>query len=192
MKKLAILAVLFTMMTVNAQAQWFDFDNNANDFTIGLNVGTVGYRFTGNIDDTYNGMGVGISLSFAGIYLDFIYQSPEHRWSNKIAPLVYEDHTALTINAGYKIPVLKWLYVTPVIGYSNETTGLTDCTTININQENHSIYHDYDREHIYHHFNYGLGISFKPTRWFEFGSICSAHAVYGNISLNLIGLSNKK
>ena len=188
MKKLAIFAVLFTMMTVNVQAQWFDLRNNLTDFTIGLNVGTVGYQFNGPIDMTYNGLGVGVSLSVAGVYLDFIYQSPEHRWGNKITPDVYADHTALTINAGYKIPVLSWLYVTPVIGYSNETTGWTDCSTVNVN-ENHSIYHDYDVEHIYSHFNYGLGISFKPTSWFEFGSICSAHAVYGNISLNLFGLS---
>lgn len=186
MKKVALIAVLISMTTFSAKAQWFDFSQNTQDATIGINLGAVGYHFDGSIDKTYNGFGVGISFSLIGAYIDFMYQSPEHRWGNKISPSLYNDHTALTINAGYKIPVLPWLNVTPLIGYSNETTGWTDCGTINIDYDSHSIYHDYDVEHRYNHFNYGIGISAKPIDFLEIGGVCTAHAIYGNISINIL------
>lgn len=153
---------------------------------MGVNAGVVGYHFgNGSIDKTYMDFGCGLSVSLIGLYVDFMYQSPEHRWGKKISPDIYHDHTALTINVGYKVPVLPWLNLIPMIGYSNETTGWTDCSTINIDYENQSIYHDYDRETINSHFNYGVGLSVKPINWLELGGVCTAHAVYGNISLNL-------
>lgn len=186
MKKIALIAVLISTMALSAKAQWLDFSQNRSDATVGLNLGAVGYHFNGNIDNTYADFGIGFSFSFLGAYIDFMYQSPEHRWGNKIDPILFNDHTALTINAGYKIPVLPWLNVTPLIGYSNETTGWTDCSTINIDYDSHSIYHDYDVEYRYNHFNYGLGISAKPINWLEIGAVCTAHATYGNISINFL------
>ena len=188
MKKVALFAVLFSMMTISAKAQWFDFSQNTMDASIGVNIGMVGYHFNGEIDKTYNDLGFGISFSLVGVYLDFIYQSPEHKWGNKITPDMYHDHTALTINLGYKIPVLPWLNFTPLIGYSNETTGWTDCSTVNVEYESHSIYHDYDVENRYTHFNYGVGLSVKPISWLEIGGVCTSHAVYGNLSVNLMRL----
>ena len=189
MKKITVLVAMLSIFAFSAKAQVFDFTNNLTDFTIGLNIGVVGYDFNGgNIDKTYNGWGGGASMSILGVYLDFIYQSPEHKWGNKITPDVYYDHTALTINTGYKIPVLSWLNVIPVIGYSNETEGWTDCSTINVDYESQSIYHDYDRVTINNHFNYGIGLSVKPFDFLEIGGMCTAHAVYGNISFNLYNL----
>ena len=189
-KRSIILVALLALMTFSAKAQWFDFSQNITDVTIGLNAGVVGYHFNGQIDKTYADLGFGASVSLLGCYIDFIYQSPEHRWGNKISPDKYRDHTALTINAGYKIPVLPWLNVTPLIGYSNETTGWTDCSTINVDYESHSIYHDYNRDGIFNHFNYGAGLSVKPISWLEIGGVCTAHAVYGNLSVNLMKLKN--
>lgn len=179
--------LLFTMMTFSAKAQLFDFSENSYDATVGVNLGVVGYHLgNSQIAKTYADFGCGLSASLVGVYVDFIYQAPEHRWGNKITPDVYHDHTALTINVGYKIPVTSWMNVIPLIGYSNETTGLTDCSTINIDYDSYSIYHDYDRETIAHHFNYGAGLSFKPIEWLEIGGVCTAHATYGNISVNIM------
>lgn len=193
MKKITLFAVLFSMMTISAKAQWFDFSQNMSDVTIGFNAGVVGYHFgEGQIDKTYADFGWGVSASLLGVYVDFIYQNPEHKWSNKITQDKYHDHTALTINIGYKIPVASWLNFTPLIGYSNETTGWTDCSTVNLDHESHSIYHDYERETINNHFNYGAGLSLKPIKWLEIGGVCTAHAVYGNISVNLLKMPFKK
>lgn len=190
-KKSIILFALLALTVGSAKAQFLDFKNNLTDFTVGFNCGVVGYNYaSGNIDKTYSDLGFGASVSLLGVYIDFIYQSPEHKYGNKITPDMYYDHTALAINVGYKIPVFSWLRITPVIGYSNQTTGWTDCSTVNVDYESHSIYHDYDAEDIYSHFNYGAGISFKPFRFLEIGGVCTAHAVYGNISLNLIGLKD--
>ena len=119
-------------------------------------------------------------------YGDFIYQNPEHRWDRKVTQVEYDDHTALAINVGYKIPVLPWLNIIPLMGYSNETTGKTLGNSIGVDTESHSIYHDYNVEHRYNHFNYGVGLSVKPIKWLEIGGVCSASAIYGNVSVNLM------
>lgn len=186
MKKSIILTALLVLVLGSAKAQMFDFSRNLSDFSVGLNLGSVGYHFDGQIDETYADFGYGLSMSLLGVYVDFMYQRPEHKFGNKITPMLYDDHTALTINAGYKIPVTKWLNLIPLIGYSNETIGTTDCSTINVDYENHRIYHDYDVDEIYSHFNYGVGLSLKPFSWLEIGGVCTAHAVYGNISINLM------
>ena len=172
---------LLALVAGSAKAQWFDFSNNQRG-SLGFNLGVVGYDLTANgLDENVAGFGTGINLSIMGVYLDFIYQSPEHRFGNRISPLKYYDHTALTINVGYQVPVLSWLYVTPLVGYSNETFGWTDCSTINVD-EDHSIYHDYDSETINSHFNYGLGLMFRPADFIEFGAVATSHAIYATIS----------
>ena len=185
MKKSIILLALFALTMGTAKAQWFDFAYSRNNASIGLNLGVVGYHLgQGSIDKTYAGLGIGANLTLSGVYLDFISQSPEHRWNSKVSPVVYHDHTALTINLGYKVPVTHWLFITPMIGYSNETTGLTDCSTINVDYERRSIYHDYKRQTIDNHFNYGVGLSLKLFNYIEIGGVCTSHAVYGSIALS--------
>ena len=188
MKKKTILVVAALLLLVgNMKAQVFDFSQNLKDCTIGLNLGSVGYDFNGHIDKTYAGFGVGASISILGVYIDFIYQNPEHRYDRTITFAEYPDHTALTINVGYKIPVTPWMNLTPMIGYSNETSGATLGNSIGVESESHRIYHDYRRDAIYNHFNYGVGLSFKPFSMLEIGGVVTSHAVYGNISFNFFG-----
>ena len=187
MKKKSIILFTLLVLTVGSvKAQWFDFSRNMTDVTIGLNLGVVGYHFDGQIDKTYAGLGGGVSFSLLGVYMDFMYQSPEHKWDRTVTMDEYPDQTALTINVGYKIPVLPWLNLTPMIGYSNETYGRTLGNSIGVDSENYSIYHDYVRDGIFNHFNYGAGLSVKPISWLEIGGVCTAHAVYGNLSVNLM------
>lgn len=185
-KKSIILFTLLALTVGSVKAQWFDFSRNMEDATLGFNLGVVGYHFNGQIDKTYTGLGAGASVSLLGVYIDFIYQSPEHKWDRTVTMEEYADQTALTINVGYKIPVLPWLNLTPMIGYSNETYGRTLGNSIGVDTENHSIYHDYVRDGVFNHFNYGAGLSVKPINWLEIGGVCTSHAVYGNISVNLM------
>ena len=181
-KSLILIAVL-AMMTFSAKAQWLDFTNNVRA-SIGLNFGCVGYQLDSHgLNRGFADFGMGACLSIGGVYVDFIYQSPEHRFSNEVGVPDWNDHTALTINAGYQVPLLKWLFVTPLVGYSNETTGITRAN--NIHAENSSIVHKYERQHIYHHFNYGVGVMVRPIQWVEIGAVATSHAIYGNISFSL-------
>ena len=185
MKKVVLIAVLFSMVTLSAKAQWFDFSQNAYDATVGVNLGMVGYHM-GNSQAEKNlaGFGFGVSASLVGFYADFIYQNPEHRWDRKVTQVEYDDHTALAINVGYQIPVSSWLYVTPLIGYSNETTGKTLGNSIGIDVERRSIYHEYKRLTMENHFNYGVGLMFRPIEMLEIGAVASSHAIYGTISFS--------
>ena len=181
-KKSIILVALLAVMTFSAKAQWFDFSNNLRA-SVGINVGMVGYNYNfQSLDTELANLGVGASFSIAGAYIDFIYQNPEHRYSSAVGVSDWHDHTALTINAGYQIPVLSWLFVTPLVGYSNETTGITRAN--NITAEHSKIVHRYDRQTISHHFNYGVGLMVRPIRWIEIGAVATTHAIYGNISIS--------
>ena len=64
MKKVVLIAVLFSMVTLSAKAQWFDFSQNAYDATVGVNLGMVGYHM-GNSQAEKNlaGFGFGVSAS---------------------------------------------------------------------------------------------------------------------------------
>ncbi len=183
-KKSILLMALLILLVGSVKAQWFDFSKNQRA-SIGLNLGYVGYDLNGSgINKEYAGFGFGANLSFAGLYLDFIYQNPEHRWDRKITFNEYPDHTALTINVGYQIPVLPWLFLTPVIGYSNETWGRTIGNSIGVDSENHRIYHDYVRDGINNHFNYGAGLMVRPIEFLEIGAMATSHAIYGTISFS--------
>ena len=146
MNKKSFILVALLALTFSAKAQWFDFTNNVRA-SIGLNLGCVGYQLgPGGLNPGFADFGMGACLSVGGVYLDFIYQGPEHRYSNQVAVDDWWDHTALTINAGYQIPVLPWLFVTPLVGYSNQTEGWTRAN--NIHAEDNSIVHSYDKVNL--------------------------------------------
>ena len=183
-KKTVLLVAMLALFVGSANAQWFDFSNNRRA-SIGVNLGVVGYNLTSQgIVENLSGFGTGINLSISGLYLDFIYQSPQHRWDRHVTQAEYDDHTALAINVGYQIPVSSWLYVTPLIGYSNETTGKTLGNSIGIDVERRSIYHEYKRLTMENHFNYGVGLMFRPIEMLEIGAVASSHALYGTISFS--------
>ena len=183
-KKSIILIALLAIFVGNAHAQWFDFSNNRRA-SIGLNLGVVGYDLTPQgLDKNIADLGWGINFSIMGLYVDFLYQNPQHRYDRTITQQSYPDQTALTINVGYQIPVLHWLFLTPVIGYSNETFGKTLGNTIGVDSENHRIYHDYVRDRIDNHFNYGVGLMVRPFEFLEIGAMATSHALYGTISFS--------
>ena len=124
MKKLAFIAVLFSMMTISAQAQWFDFSENMNRAVVGFNTGLVGFKnvtsSTALVPETWNlsDVGVGLSVAIAGVYVDFVYVNPDHRFDSHIVMGNWDDHSALTINVGYQIPIYEnYVFITPMIGY---------------------------------------------------------------------------
>ena len=183
MKRISLLLAMIMCMALGAKAQWFDLRKNER-MSIGLNVGAVGYMLnTQGLNTDFSGLGMGASFSLMGVYTDFIYQWPEHRYTTEVGVPDWNDHTALAINMGYQIPVLPWLFVTPLVGYSNETTGITRANSITA--EDNSIVHRYDVEHRYHHFNYGVGIMVRPISVIEIGAVATSHALYGNISYSL-------
>lgn len=181
-KKSFIIVTLLVLMTVSLKAQWFDFSNNYRA-SLGLNLGVVGYDLTSQgIDKTLAGFGAGANLSICGIYIDFIYQQPEHRYTQTfdLGQPDWDDHTALSINVGYQIPVLPWLYLTPMVGYSNETVGKTSVSILEI--EDKELVHKYTRTYIDNFFNYGLGLMIRPVEFIEIGAVATSHAIYGTIS----------
>ena len=188
MKKLVLFAVLFSMVTVTAKAQWFDFSQNKNRCAIGFNTGLVGYRGINDIPDmNLSDLGVGISCALAGAYIDFLYVTPDHMYDSHVVQQNWDDHSALTINVGYQIPIYgKYFFITPLIGFSRVTTGYTEGNSIGVNPEARSIFHHYTPTWHRHDFNYGGALTVVPCKWFEINAAFTAHAFYAGIAFNVL------
>ena len=187
MKKFAFLVVLFSMVTLSAQAQWFDFSENYDRATVGFNTGLVGYRSVGTMGDmSLSDLGVGLSFSIMGAYVDFIYVSPDHMYDSHVVQMDWEDHDAFAINLGYQIPIYRdYLFITPIVGWTRVSTGFTEGNNIGIDTENHSIYHKYHSTWHRNDFNYGGILTGVPCKWFEINAAFTAHAAYAGVSFNL-------
>ena len=200
MKRLFAIIALITL-SVGASAQTgsgvslskeiklFDFQLNTKRFEAGLNIGQVASfseyaRFT-----------LGANVLIGGVYVDFMSADPEHKYSF-YSDTKWNDHSAFCINAGYQIPVLKWLRVMPLIGYAQTNDGITDAS---------ETYWDYDEDggsstyHPYkvtpgsrlHYFNYGAGLSIQPCKWFSINLVGTRHAIYGGFGLNLLAIAGR-
>lgn len=187
MKKVALFAVLFSLMTLNAKAQWFDFSQNMNRAVVGFNTGLVGYHEINDIPDmSLSDLGVGVSLNIAGVYADFIYVSPDHMYDSHVVQFDWEDHDAFVINVGYQVPIYQnYVFITPIIGWSRVSTGFTEGNNIGVDTESGSIFHKYQSTWHRNDFNYGGMLTVAPCKYFEINATCTAHAAYAGIAFNL-------
>ena len=187
MKKVALFVVLFTMMTISAKAQWFDFAQNQKRAVVGFHAGLVGYK---NVEDIPNkslsDLGFGISLNIVGVYADFLYVTPDHMYDSHVVYENWDDHDAFVINVGYQIPIYKdYVFITPLIGWSRVSTGITEGNNIGVDPENRSIFHKYHSTWHRNDFNYGGVLTVAPCKYFEINAAFTAHAAYAGIAFNL-------
>ena len=187
MKKVALFMVLFFMMTLNANAQWFDFSQNQKRAVVGFNAGVVGYKNVNDIPNkSLSDLGLGISLNVAGIYADFLYVTPDHMYDSHIVFENWDDHDAFVINVGYQIPIYQgYVFITPLIGWSRVSTGITEGNNIGVDPERRSIFHKYHSTWHRNDFNYGGVLTVAPSKYFEINAAFTAHAAYAGSAFNL-------
>ena len=198
MKRLITIITLFSLaLSANAQAmyaevgkEWklFDFQLNAQRLEFGVNAGQAG-SFS-----PYADFAMGANLLVNGIYVDFLASDPDHKYSAS-SDTKWNDHVAFCINAGYQIPILKWLRIMPVIGYAQTNDGITDAsrTIWEIDEYSSNTYHPYKvtKGSRSHYFNYGGGLSIQPCKWFSINLIATTNALYGGIGIDLLSVYSK-
>ena len=187
MKKVTVLAVLLSLMTISAKAQWFDLSQNLNRAVVGFHTGLVGYHEVNDISEmSLSDLGVGLSFNIAGVYADFLYVTPDHMYDSHIVMTDWEDHDAFVINVGYQFPVYKnYVFITPLIGWSRVSTGITEGNNIGVDPESRSIFHKYHSTWHRNDFNYGGMLTVVPCKYFDINATFTAHAAYAGISFNL-------
>ena len=187
MKKVALFVVLFSMMTISAKAQWFDFSQNMNRGVVGFHTGVVGYNNINGLSDmSLSDLGLGMSLAVCGVYADFVYVSPDHMYDSHIVFEDWDDHDAFVINVGYQIPIYQnYVFITPLIGWSRVSTGITEGNNIGVDPEARSIFHKYHSTWHRNDFNYGGILTVAPCKYFEINATCTAHAAYAGLAFNL-------
>lgn len=187
MKKKILLIVALATLGLSANAQWFDFSNNNERFGAGFQLGQSASG------TEYATLGWGFSLHAYGVYMDVLLARPDHEFDNHVTNTLYRDSASFNIQLGYMIPVLPWLRVIPLLGYSQTNYGDTDATTVNISSDGvtSSIYHDYtvvpgSRKH---YFNFGVGVAVSPIKYLDLYAVYTARAIYGGISFSISGKS---
>ena len=187
MKKVALFVMLFSLTTLSAKAQWFDFSQKMDRAVVGFHTGLVGYHAINDIPEmSLSDLGVGMSIALAGVYVDFVYVSPDHMYDSHVVMEDWEDHDAFVINVGYQIPIYKdYVLITPLIGWSRVSTGITEGNNIGIDTESSSIFHKYHSTWHRNDFNYGGVITLVPCKYFEINLTGTAHAAYAGIAFNL-------
>lgn len=187
MKKI-ITVILFLAVVSISKAQWFDFSTNNEHATMGFAVGKNA------LGTDYSNWGFGIGFSVFGFYGDFFRVTPEYEFDKHVHDYDMPDSSSWALNIGYQIPVLPWLRIAPIIGYSQANHGVTDFSSVNIETDGETsrIYHDYIVEERYHYFNYGLGVFVQPFWKVEFYAIVTRRAIYGGIGLNLLAFPDAK
>lgn len=187
--KIILFAVLLAFVGNSANAQFFNLASNKDRLTVGFQLGEAGWH------TDYAGFGWGVSASIVGVYVDFLLSGPQHQNDKHVNNILWQDDEAFTINVGYQIPVLPWLRIAPIIGYSQTNYGITDMSTVNIHvnegSTRGSIYHDYYPQKRFHEFNYGGGLFIQPFKYVEIYGVYTVRSLYGGISLNLTAMAEK-
>ena len=167
-----------------------EFLINPNRLEAGLTVGQAA-SFS-----SYARFGMGASLLYNGIYLDFIEAEPQHKYTSEISDTKWNDTCAFSIGLGYQFPLTKWLRIMPLIGYSQTNDGITDGSSMSLSADIDSFtwYHEYEvtKGSRSHYFNYGGGISVQPCKWFSINLIATRHALYGGVSLDILAFARKQ
>ncbi|MBR5906390.1 MAG: hypothetical protein IKZ51_08085 [Bacteroidales bacterium] len=166
---------------VGKEIHLFDFPLNTKRLEIGVTVGQAG-SFS-----EYAHFGMGGSILVGGVYVDFIKADAQHKYDTRLRNVKWDDTEAFSINLGYQIPILSWLRIMPLVGYSQTNYGTTDGLSLDWDGDN-SWYHRYivtpgSRSH---YFNYGGGISFQPLKWLSINVIGTRYALYGGLSFNIL------
>ena len=194
MKKSIILLAMMAM-AMSASAQWFDFSSNRGRFDLGIQMGQAG------IGTEFSQFSWGASVNIYGVHVDFLAAGPIYKYDNHVnvgPTAMVPDSTTMTANIGYQIPVLPWLRIMPVVGFSRVTSGYTDFSTVNAETTTSGdmvdvqLYHDYISEHSWNRFNYGGGLVVQPVKWVSIYGVYSIHAIYGGVSLNLNAIRELK
>ena len=198
MKRLLFILIARLFLSVGAKAQsagagigteihLFDFPLNVNRLEAGLTIGQAG-SFS-----EYARFGMGASVLVAGVYVDFIRAEPQHKYDRHIQDIKWNDTEAFSINAGYQIPILEWLRIMPLVGYSQTNYGTTDGSYLDWDtaDDGTSWYHHYTVTpgSRAHYINYGGGISIQPVKWVSINLIGTRHAIYGGIALDIYAIA---
>ena len=140
------------------------------------------------------------SLSICGFYVDCLINSPEHLYDKHMysadSPNRFiDDSRAFTVNFGYQIPVLSWLRIAPIIGYSQTSYGVVDRSSMNIEVDSESstgsVRHDYISSEDFDEINFGGAIFIQPIPFIEIGFVGTRRAIYGSIGFSLDSFSSE-
>ncbi len=183
MKRALLTIILSLTALAAANAQCFDFSLNNGRYEAGINFGEIATT------TSYSRLALGGSLMAWGVYLDITTAPPQHRYDNRVSDTKWNDDKVVLINAGYQVPVLKWLRIMPLIGYMQTNEGVTDASSLRVEGDESSVtlYHPYrvtpgSRNH---YFNFGGGISIQPLKWFSINMMYTRYSIHGGIGISI-------
>ncbi len=168
-------------LPVAAAAGTPDFSINRNANSVAVLGGVVGFK------TAQQSPGIGFNVTLLGLSVDYITYGP--KYAHEEEERLWDDKKAFSVNIGYQIPLLRFLSIYPIAGYSETSTGVTDGTKYRYDYDTDTFtltrVNKYTKTWTGRHFNYGGGIAIKPFKWLTIHMAATRYAIYGGIGMNL-------
>ncbi len=189
-----IFAGILACSAANAQGGGVEFTKEYNLLNFSLNTKCLEVGFTAGLAGAFTDgahFGIGASVMVAGVYVDFLHAQPQHKYYMHPEEAQWHDTNAFCINAGYALPITKWLRVIPLAGYAQTSEGITDGASYEYDED--SWYHRYTVTpgSRMHYFNFGGGLSIHPSKWFSINAFVTRRAIYGGVALNILAVAGR-
>ena len=185
MKKLIFLFILLSsVLSINAQYKSFDFCDHLKNIDFGLEVGAVetpSYKESNNYKFSY-----GLSVSIFGFYADWVGNIRNHKRDVRVDK--WDDSYSGVWHVGYKVPICKYISITPLCGQWYGSSGITNGYDWKV--DNYGIVNHYENKGTITNFDYGAKIEVMinskywygtPSYGFRFGITITKYAKYGNV-----------
>ena len=183
MKKFFLLSIIFFSLSINAEENIFSKYNQSTSF--GIQFGAV---------DQQNDLGfqtLMFHLSVYGVYADIGGWPRSHGSDVRVDK--WDDESCFMFHLGYQIPISSWFKITPIAGYYNHKSGMTDGYHWKVTSN--GISNSFKVQDQYSGFDYGVNAMFhihlnKKTENstgfdLQLGGTYTKNAWYAGIGLNI-------
>ena len=175
------IAILALFASLNANAQLFSDNSYQKDFwdtpvTTGVIVGCVG-----QFDDLHQAA-FGLSGEYAHFHVDFMGWPRWH--SSSESEKQWKETTSFAFHLGFELPITERFSLTPIVGYTNVVSGVTD-------GENYKIDEDGDRENAFYvkkrqeSFDFGGIATVRLGKIVNVKATLTRHSVWAGVSFVL-------
>lgn len=181
----------------NYTGQYFNMNNNKNG-SIGMGISLFripkhNVTYTETINNASNIVMYNVTASFYGVYLNISASSNISTGARHSMDITehMNDGRASIFHIGYKSPITKNLYIYPIVGYAELTTGYCNGSDYYFSSDGDVINRYTPVDTFYKGFDFGAGIDIKLFNLSNlnnlavFASISCTKCTKINVSLSL-------
>ena len=170
-KTICIIILIVVCFPLNAK-KWFDTNKN---ISFGLLYGTVCAK------EELSQHAWGFNSMLYGFYFDLLIKGRSH--GGDVAVGKWKDKEADSFHFGYQIPIIEYVRIVPIIGYSSVKTGMTDGYNWSISQ--HGLSNSFNVDKKIGGFDCGGVLVLNYSIISLYGGYTNYNMFYGGVGIEL-------